>query len=48
MKSFAKSHVTFRDGANGIVVGKGQLNVSGLPELDDVLLVDGLTLISLA
>ncbi|KAG9454485.1 hypothetical protein H6P81_007389 [Aristolochia fimbriata] len=34
--------VTFEDGAKGSVVGKGDLNVQGLPKLKNVLLVDGL------
>ncbi|GAA0170842.1 hypothetical protein LIER_25019 [Lithospermum erythrorhizon] len=36
-------HVTFGDGGRGRIVGKGQLCVNGLPHLDDVLLVEGLT-----
>ncbi|KAG9445159.1 hypothetical protein H6P81_016499 [Aristolochia fimbriata] len=34
--------VTFGDGAKGSVVGRGDLNVQGLPKLKNVLLVDGL------
>ncbi|KAG9444872.1 hypothetical protein H6P81_016212 [Aristolochia fimbriata] len=34
--------VTFGDGAKGSVVGKGDLNVQGLPKLKNLLLVDGL------
>ncbi|KAG9458354.1 hypothetical protein H6P81_002862 [Aristolochia fimbriata] len=34
--------VTFGDGAKGSVVGKGDLNVQGLPKLTNVLLVEGL------
>ncbi|KAG9458411.1 hypothetical protein H6P81_002919 [Aristolochia fimbriata] len=34
--------VTFVDGAKGFVIGKGDLNVKGLPKLKNVLLVDGM------
>ncbi|KAG9439560.1 hypothetical protein H6P81_019725 [Aristolochia fimbriata] len=34
--------VTFRDGAKGSVVEKGDLNVQGLPKLTNLLLVEGL------
>ncbi|KAG9442738.1 hypothetical protein H6P81_018592 [Aristolochia fimbriata] len=34
--------VTFGDGGKGSVIGRGDLNVQGLPKLRDVLLVDGL------
>ena len=35
--------VTFGGGAKGKIIGKGSLQVDGLPELTEVLLVDGLT-----
>lgn len=34
--------VTFGDGAQGNVIGKGTLNVPGIPNLKNVMLVDGL------
>ena len=34
--------VTFEDGAKGSVLGSRSLNVPGLPNLRDVLIVDGL------
>lgn len=43
VKSCVKGHVTFGDDAKGTVVGKGQVNVTSLPALDNVLLVEGLT-----
>ena len=36
------SHVTFGDDVQGNVVGRGLLDVPGLPKLEDVLLVEGL------
>ncbi|GAA0163499.1 hypothetical protein LIER_43650 [Lithospermum erythrorhizon] len=35
--------ITFRGGAKGKITGKGCLSVDGLPELENVLLADGLT-----
>jgi len=40
---YATSYVTFGDGAKGKIVGIGNLTKQGLPRLDDVLLVEGLT-----
>ena len=35
-------HVTYGDGVKGRVLGKGTLNVDGMPKLTNVLLVEGL------
>jgi len=43
MRPYATSYVTFGDGAKGKIVGIGNLTKQGLPRLDDVLLVKGLT-----
>ncbi|GAA0151318.1 hypothetical protein LIER_10061 [Lithospermum erythrorhizon] len=43
IQSLKGDHVTFGDGGRGRIVGKCQLCVDGLPYLDDVLLVEGLT-----
>ncbi|XP_057444286.1 uncharacterized protein LOC130736472 [Lotus japonicus] len=43
MKPHAKSFVTFGDGAKGKIRGIGKLSDTGSPNLDDVLLVEGLT-----
>ncbi|GAA0154676.1 transmembrane signal receptor [Lithospermum erythrorhizon] len=43
IKELNGSHVTFGGGAKGKITGKGTLKVEGLPNLQDVLLVDGLT-----
>ncbi|MCI10177.1 gag-pol polyprotein, partial [Trifolium medium] len=43
LKSYATSFVTFGDGAKGDIKGFGKLNNNGLPNLDNVLLVKGLT-----
>jgi hypothetical protein len=43
IKSYATSYVTFGDGAKGEIVGIGKLAKEGLPKLDNVLLVKGLT-----
>ncbi|GAA0173442.1 hypothetical protein LIER_41524 [Lithospermum erythrorhizon] len=43
IQSLKGDHVMFGDGGRGKIVGKGQLCVNGLPRLDDVLLVEGLT-----
>jgi len=43
VKPYATSYVTFDDGAKGKIVGIGNLVKHGLPILDDVLLVKGLT-----
>lgn len=34
--------VRFRDGSNTRVIGRGTVSISGIPRLDNVLLVDGL------
>jgi hypothetical protein len=39
----AMSYVTFGDGAKGEIKGMGRLDCPGVPDLDDVLLVKGLT-----
>ncbi|GAA0161589.1 hypothetical protein LIER_17869 [Lithospermum erythrorhizon] len=41
--SLKGDHVTFGDGGKGKIIGKGKLNVDGLPYLTDFLLVEGLT-----
>ncbi|PNX69843.1 gag-pol polyprotein, partial [Trifolium pratense] len=43
IKSYATSFVTFGDGAKGEIKGIGRLINYGLPKLEDVLLVKGLT-----
>ena len=43
IKSHSSSYVTFGDGAKGEIKGVGKLECSGVPKLDDVLLVKGLT-----
>jgi len=43
MRPYATSYVTFGDGAKGKIVGIGNLTKQGLPRLDDMLLVKGLT-----
>ncbi|CAJ2633141.1 unnamed protein product [Trifolium pratense] len=43
LKSYATSYVTFGDGAKGEIKGIGNLINNGLPNLDNVLLVKGLT-----
>jgi hypothetical protein len=43
VRSYATSFVTFGDGAKGEIVGIGNLINNGLPRLDNVLLVKGLT-----
>ena len=43
VKSHSTSYVTFGDGAKGEIKGVGKLDCSGVPILDDVLLVKGLT-----
>ncbi|PNX57810.1 serine/threonine protein kinase SRPK1, partial [Trifolium pratense] len=43
LKSYATSFVTFGDGAKGEIKGIGNLIDNGLPNLDNVLLVKGLT-----
>ncbi|XP_057418346.1 uncharacterized protein LOC130712533 [Lotus japonicus] len=42
VKPHSTSYVTFGDGAQGKIKGSGKLVSSGSPELDDVLLVEGL------
>ncbi|XP_024019817.1 uncharacterized protein LOC112091153 [Morus notabilis] len=41
-KSLTDGHVTFGDGVKGRVLGRGTLDVDGLPKLKNVLLVKGL------
>ncbi|MCI39982.1 gag-pol polyprotein [Trifolium medium] len=43
IKSYSTSFVTFGDGAKGEIKDVGKLINSGLPKLDNVLLVKGLT-----
>ncbi|MCI13916.1 gag-pol polyprotein, partial [Trifolium medium] len=43
IEAYTTSFVTFGDGAKGEIKGIGKLAHSGLPKLDDVLLVKGLT-----
>jgi hypothetical protein len=43
VKSYSNSYVTFNDGAKGRNRGIGKLVSPGLPSLDDVLLIEGLT-----
>ncbi|XP_045795337.1 uncharacterized protein LOC123889868 [Trifolium pratense] len=43
LKSYATSYVTFGDGAKGEIKGIGNLINAGVPNLDNVLLVKGLT-----
>jgi len=42
-KSYSTSFVTFSDGTKGEIKGVGKLVCTGLPRLDDVLLLKGLT-----
>jgi hypothetical protein len=43
VRPYVTSCVTFGDGAKGKIIGIGNLIKQGLPRLDDVLLVRGLT-----
>ena len=43
IKSHSTSYVTFGDGAKGEIKGVGKLECSGVPKLNNVLLVKGLT-----
>jgi len=43
IKSYSTSFVTFGDGAKGEIKEVGNLSRNGVPRLDDVLLVKGLT-----
>jgi len=43
VRPYVTNYVTFGDGAKGTIVGIGNLIKHGLPRLDDVLLVKGLT-----
>lgn len=43
VKSYTNSYVTFGDGAKGNIMGKGKLDYLGLPNLEDVMLVEGMT-----
>ncbi|CAM8895359.1 unnamed protein product [Rhodiola kirilowii] len=42
VEEFKGKYVTFGDGVKGHVLGRGTLNVPGLPRLKEVLLVKGL------
>lgn len=42
-KSYSTSYITFRDGSKGEIKGVGKLDYHGLPSLDDVLYVKGMT-----
>lgn len=42
MKKSKAQSVSFGGGENGHVVGKGTLNMKGVPQLEDALLIDGL------
>lgn len=43
LKPYSNSYITFGDGLKGIIEGIGKLLYSGLPSLDNVLLVEGMT-----
>jgi len=43
VKPYTSSYVTFGDGVKGKILGIGNLIKNGLPRLDNVLLVKGLT-----
>lgn len=43
IKPYSTGYVTFEDGAKGEIKGVGRLACIGLPSLDNVLLVKGLT-----
>lgn len=43
IKSYSTGYVTFGDGDKGEIKGFGRLACTGLPSLDNVLLVNGLT-----
>jgi len=43
VRPYATNYVTFGDAAKGKIMGIGNLTKQGLPRLDDVLLVKGLT-----
>ena len=43
LHSHATSYVTFGDGAKGKIKGTGKLDCPGVSDLDNVLLVKGLT-----
>lgn len=43
IKSYSNNYVTFNEGANGKTVGKVKVDYLGVPCLNGVLLVDGLT-----
>ena len=42
LQSIEKSCVTFEDGVSGQILGKGTLDVKGLPRLKNMLLIEGL------
>lgn len=48
LKPVSTGKVTFRDKVVSKIIGKGKLNFYGLSALDDVMLVEGPLLISLA
>jgi hypothetical protein len=43
IKSYSTSYVTFGDGSKGEIKGIGKLDYPGLPSLEDILFVKGLT-----
>lgn len=43
IKSYSTSYVTFGDGSKGEIKGVGKLDYSGLPNLDDILFIKGMT-----
>lgn len=43
VKPYTNSYVTFGDGTKGKIVGKGKLVYPGIPNLEYILLVGGLT-----
>lgn len=44
LNSYSNSYVTFNDGATGKIVGNGKLDYPSISSLDDVLLVEFLTI----
>lgn len=43
LKPYSNFYVTFGDGSKGKIIRKGKLNYPGLPNLYDVLFVEGFT-----
>lgn len=43
VKPYTNNYVTFVDGVKGKIVGKGKSVYPGFPNLEDVILVEGLT-----